>query len=142
MEPKQRSTRVPANREQWSESSKRSLAYDFQSAEYSDLHYLCWRCGTPSVFLAEEQKKAYEIRKAYIWQRRFLCDQCWRERRALEKITRTSSAQWKTEKRTLQRDRKFVVEWKNALEELPKYGARKNGAIIAMLNRLLGIPVS
>jgi hypothetical protein len=129
--------RVPADPEQWSDSSRKSVAYEFGRDEYADIHYLCWRCGVPAVYSAEDQRIDYEVLKAYISQRRYLCTDCWQQRRALEKRIEEHNARWKTDKRNLERDTKFLREWLEDLEALPGYGGRPNKAHIGRLRRLL-----
>lgn len=128
---------VPVDPEKWSESSKRSVIYDFPPKEYGDINYKCWRCEASAVFTAEEQKQAFERRKAYIWQRRYLCGTCFSERQALERNIRRHSAKWEAQKRQLQRDIAFLKEWLQLLEAHPRYGGKRNEANINMLRRLL-----
>src|SRR5882724_11634650 len=74
----------PVNPNHWSEESKRSMIFLSPPARYEDIHYQCMRCARPAVFTAVEQKLAFEGRKAYIWQGRTLCSQCWSERQRIE----------------------------------------------------------
>ena len=57
-----RSRNVVVNAGRWSRSSKQSFSYASPPERYEDIHYSCWRCKTPSVFTAEEQKEAFEVR--------------------------------------------------------------------------------
>lgn len=55
---------VPADPAQWGEKSKRSVAFQFNFVrEYKDIAYKCWRCQTPSIFTAEDQKYTYEEKR-------------------------------------------------------------------------------
>lgn len=134
---KRKTQPVRVEKELWSRSSKQSLAYDFAHKTYKDRSYNCWRCGSPSTFTAEEQKHAYEVRKAYIWQSRVLCATCWTEGQSIANQLRAFAARWKQNKQTLRADREFLVEWLRLLELHPEYGGRKNTATMAMLKRIL-----
>ena len=59
---KQRENSVTADPTQWSDESKRSVAFHFRR-EYSDIPYVCWRCKAACVFTAQDQKYAFEIKK-------------------------------------------------------------------------------
>ncbi|SRR5260370_6793726 len=107
------------------------------SERYRDVHFSCWHCETPSVFTAEQQEQAFAVRQAYIWQRRMLCEICWRIRRDLETRARAYAAKWRVEKSRLMHDKHYLKAWLAALEELPGYAARRNAANIAMLRNLL-----
>lgn len=76
---------VRVDKEQWSRSSKQSLSYDFPKKTYKDTPYKCSLCFADAVFTAEEQKHAFEVRKAYIWQARVLCASCWAEEQTIAK---------------------------------------------------------
>lgn len=134
---KRKAQPVRVEKELWSLSSKQSLAYDFAPKTYKDRSYRCWRCGSTATFTAEEQKRAYEIRKAYIWQARLLCPTCWTEEQNIAQQLRSFAAEWKQKKRTLVTNRSFLAEWLRLLELHPKYRGRRNPATIAMLRRLL-----
>ena len=128
---------VRVDAERWSRSSKQSYSYVSPPRNYEDIHYECWRCNTADVFTAAQQKAAFEVKQAYIWQRRILCQACFSERRRLEQISRAQSKQWREAKNKVARDRRFLEKWLNALEELPGYAARRNTANIAMLKKRL-----
>jgi hypothetical protein len=126
---------VRVDAERWSRSSKQSYSYVSPPRTYEDIHYECWRCGAADVFTAAEQKTAFEVKQAYIWQRRILCQSCFAKRRRLEQISRSHSKRWRESKSEVAKDRAFLEEWLNALEELPKYAARRNTANIAMIKK-------
>jgi hypothetical protein len=130
-------SRVPVDASQWSDKSKRSVIYDIPPTEYVDIQYACWRCGASSTYTAEEQREAFETRKAYIWQQRILCAACWRERQRIERIVRQYRSRWRIEKGMLQRNRDFLVKWLELVDQLPQYGGPRDEAAMAMLRRLI-----
>ena len=132
-----RPTSVPSNPELWSDESKRSYIYQSSIAEYKDIHYECWRCKKASVFTAQEQQTAYEGRKAYIWQKRTLCEECYRARLAIERDLKERSARWKEEKDVLRSDKHFLQSWLASLEEQVRYGARADVGNMSMIQGLL-----
>jgi hypothetical protein len=140
MDRAEKTGRAPVDASKWSEKSKRSEEYHFPPAEYEDLEYKCWRCGAAAIFAAEQQREAFEVRQAYIWQRRILCPGCWKERCRIERAIRGYATRWKEDKRRLRSDAMFLQEWLALLGRAPEYALRKNVAIIAMLRRLLGAP--
>ena len=95
------------------------------------------RCGKSAVFTAADQKVTFESRKAYIWQQRNLCSECFRERKQIEIGIRRCQSRWRDRKRELQGDREFLRQWLSLLEKHPEYGGRKNHAGIIMLRRLV-----
>jgi hypothetical protein len=131
-------TSVPTNPDSWSERSKRSFIFDDAPTEYSDIHYLCWRCQKPTTFSAEAQRQAYEVLKAYIWQRPNLCEDCWRRRTALEKNIRECRREWNENRATLRPDEQFLHQWLSSLEDVIQLGGKRDEANIAMLRRVLG----
>jgi Probable zinc-ribbon domain len=128
---------VLVNKEQWSRSSKQSLAYDFARKTYSNITFKCQQCGADEVFTAEAQKRAYEDKKAYIWQRRVLCASCWKDEQLIAKSLRSYMTKWKLDKQNLKSDAVFLQNWLELLELHPYYGARKNTALIAMVSKCL-----
>jgi hypothetical protein len=133
---------VPCDPEQWSEDSKRSVAYDFAPRPYRDKAYRCWRsgCGARDVFTAAEQKHTFEVRKAHISQQRVLCRACHREWVALEREAREHRRRWAAERQALSRDLGFLRQWLVVLEALPGYNGERDEGNIVMLRRLLGEP--
>lgn len=70
---------VPANPIEWSDSSKRSRGFTEEAGQsYANEYYWCRKCGAPAVFTAEQQRETYEVSKKPIYQRRVLCDPCWK----------------------------------------------------------------
>jgi hypothetical protein len=128
---------VPCDPEQWSEDSKRSVAYTFAPRPYRDKAYLCWRCRAPDVFTAAEQKHTFEVRKANISQSRVLCRACHRERASLEREARECRKRWAAEGSALRHDHEFLRRWLVVLEALPGYNGARDEANIVMLRRLV-----
>lgn len=128
---------VVVNPENWSEASKHSTIYDFPPAEYHDIEYTCFQCEKPSIFTAHAQRKAFEVRKSYIWQRRLLCLNCLQMRSQLERQVKAYDMRWKSERAALAHNVTELTQWLAALKRLPYYGVRRNSARIAMLERLL-----
>jgi hypothetical protein len=131
-----RSHRVQANPSRWSEESRRSLASGYTDY-YRDITYVCIHCDAHAVFTAEEQRKAFEVEKRYIWHRRNLCGECWRERREVERTLQECREMWTKQRSSLQNDRGFLADWLFALELHPQYGGSEDTAHIAMIRRLL-----
>ena len=127
---------VPTNVQEWSEASQRSATYCAPDDEYDDIHYECYHCQRPAVFTAEQQRRAFEVRKVYIWQRRTLCEECFAVRVSLEREVKEFNRRWKVERRALSKEVQALRRWLVVLELLPSYGVRKNTAHIAMLKRL------
>lgn len=132
---------VPANPENWSEASKRSQVYYCNVVEYQDIYYLCCHCQCMATFSAEAQRESFEVRKNYFWQRRKLCEECFKVRVQFECEVKECQRRWKVERPALERDRAVLTRWLQLLEELPRYGAPQNGGQIRMLDKLLAIAV-
>jgi Probable zinc-ribbon domain len=132
-----RPTSVSSNRELWSEESKRSYSYQSSIAEYKDYHYECMHCKQPSIFTAQDQKKTYEVRKAYIWQRRTLCSECFRARVETERDLEARAASWKADRQSLSSDKQFLLQWLAALEKHVSLGGRADTGNMNMLQKLL-----
>ncbi len=130
---------VPCDPECWSEPSKRSVEYTHGMApgRYHDQTYLCWRCRTPDVFTAAEQKHTFEVRKAHRWQHRVLCRACHRERIGLEHEAGECRRRWIADGAALRRDQEFLQRWLVVLQSLPRYGGARDEANIVMLRRLV-----
>jgi hypothetical protein len=70
---------LPANPNEWSKSSKRSRGFSEAAGQsYTNEYYWCRKCGSPAVFTAETQRDTYEVQKKPVYQRRVLCDPCWK----------------------------------------------------------------
>jgi hypothetical protein len=103
---------------------------------YRDIEYQCSRCHRSAIFSAEDQKIAFEVKKASIWQRRHFCPACWSERLEIEGKISRCEAEWKSRKDQLQKDIPFLNGWLALLQLRPSYGASENTSAIAMLRRL------
>jgi len=129
---------IPCDPEQWSEDSKRSVAYEFRPARpYRDKAYVCWRCKAPDVFTAAEQKHTYEVQKANISQQRVLCRACHREWVRLESEAGECRRRWAAERATLRNDLEFLRRWLGVLEALPGYNGATDEANATMVRRLI-----
>jgi hypothetical protein len=130
---------VPCDPEQWSEDSKRSVAYEFAPRPYRDKAYLCWRsrCRAPDVFTAAEQKYTFEALKANISQQRVLCRACHRVWAGLDREAHEYRQQWLNNRAALRRDAEFLRRWLVVLEALPEYHGSRDEGNIVMLRRLV-----
>lgn len=132
---------VPMDATQWSEESKRSYLYCghsySQSDRYGDIHYSCIRCASPAVFTAADQKRSFEVKKNYIWQRRDLCPACHAQWVQLKAKDRACQARWTAERLTLKHDASFMGDWLQVLEALPSYDRRKHSSMRTHLRKLL-----
>lgn len=129
--------KVALNTANWSTQSRRSLAAEFAGTHYQDQPARCRRCDGEFVFTAAQQRQAFEVRKAYIWQQRTLCAACWQQRLALTGELRRLQRQWRAQRASLKRDIAALRRWRELLRQLPFYGCRQDVAQIAMLERLL-----
>lgn len=121
--------KVIIDKNQWSEESKKSYAYDSSCAYYEDIKYPCYACGVSVVFAAEEQKVTYEVKKRYIWQRRTLCPQCYRQLQQLKSQIELYEQKWSGESEANKPHVAYIAEWLACIQMLPKYGKRKNQAV-------------
>ena len=129
--------KVEADSSLWSEESQRSYAAHYTKI-YKDKEYCCWRCQKKSVFTAADQKYTYEVRKAYFWQQRILCEECWKEKNNIIFETKRYENQWAKSKKMLCQDLVFLQNWLNLLLRLEEYVPYKpNIAIKNMLTKLI-----
>ncbi|ALV07510.1 zinc-ribbon domain containing protein [Roseateles depolymerans] len=126
------------DREQWSESSKRSYVYHYQRQHYEDIPYVCRRCRKACVFTGADQKIAFEIKKQYISQRRTLCGDCHAAFVALRDLHRAMELKWAAQKVALSRDLAFMEAWRNVLVLFPEFGSRIGGNMTKRLAVLIG----
>jgi transcription elongation factor Elf1 len=91
-------TPVPVDATQWSEKSRQSLDYTFAPAFYEDKPFTCRACGAESVFTAEQQKREFEVKKAYTWQQHVLCGSCFSKKHELLAENDAFSQRWEHEK--------------------------------------------
>ena len=111
---------VKADTNQWSRQSRQSYAV-YDTKEYVDIEYFCWRCGKPDVFTAEDQRHSFEVKKNYVWQQRILCRPCWAEANGIRKALNARQAQWAKSKASLQKDNSFLSDWLQLLTKLEEY---------------------
>ncbi len=129
---------MKANTSLWSKENKQSFAADYVT-EYTDKKYDCYRCKIKSVFTAAEQKYTYEVKKAYYWQQRILCQQCWKQKHIITNRIDDCEGQWAESKNTLNHDRQFLETWLNLLVEKEEYVSKNpNTSQKIMLMKLLG----
>ncbi|MCE3603833.1 zinc-ribbon domain-containing protein [Massilia sp. P8910] len=82
--PDTRPSTIPADTTRWSAQSQNSVPCQFGwVTHYTDKAYVCRTCGTPCIFTAQDQKYTYEVKKAYIDQKRNLCRPCWNQANAI-----------------------------------------------------------
>lgn len=135
--------RLPIDLTRWSTASRRAMSAVPSPGHYEDIHDDCIACGAPSTFTAEAQKQAFESRQAYIWQRRVLCAACFETRRTCERELRGIRSRWRASRAEIRRDAAMLQRWLDLLCLLPRYGARRDVAVIAMLRKtLLVFPAS
>jgi Probable zinc-ribbon domain len=129
---------VPVDRDQWSESSRRSLDYEFAPPYYEDKPFICRACGGNAVFTAEQQRHEYEVKKAFTWQQHVLCHPCFVKRHEPSAENDAFLRRWTQEKARVKEDALAVRRWIEVLEQLPQCGARQDAARLRMLRKLLG----
>ena len=132
-----RPTTVAANPDLWSDESKRSYSFHY-GATYTDIPYQCRHCRADCVFTAQDQQYTYEVKKASINERRFLCEPCWLESHRIREALRGCEASWAQSKPALKTDREFLIRWLELLQRLETYVPyRADTAKKAMLAKLL-----
>ncbi len=125
------------NRKAWSEESKRSYAYLSNEAYYEDEKYKCNKCGKIAVFSAQEQKRAYEEKKRYIWQKRTLCPSCYSKYKDIKSKMSYFEQNLGSKLKGQSIDSSIIKEWLNILKELPSYGKPLDSAKVAMFEKML-----
>jgi hypothetical protein len=125
------------NRNAWSEESKCSYAYLSNEAYYEDEKYKCYKCGKMAVFSAQEQKKAYEEDKRYIWQKRTLCPSCYLTYKNIKTKISYFEKQIGSKLKGRSIDSSVIIEWHSMLKELPTYGKPLDKAKLALLEKML-----
>lgn len=126
------------NKEKWSESSKRSYAYNRSTkTHYEDFEYFCLKCKCHSIFSADDQKIEYEERQRFIWYKKTLCAICQSQIEILREKNRQFQERWNTNKNILRCDRQFLCDWLLVLEDIPTYGKKSHRDLIATLRGLI-----
>jgi hypothetical protein len=115
-----RSEVVAADPSLWSEQSQRSVSVGW-TKEYRDIKYQCWRCSSPAVFTARDQKRTFEVKKAPIDQRRILCDKCWHQSLEIRRELADCAERWVDSKANLANDKAFLARWLGLLELLEEF---------------------
>lgn len=128
---------VPTSPEHWSDSSKQSYAYQSPPREYSDRNYTCRHCRKAAVFTGQEQREAYEVRKAYIWQARVLCAECFATRMQIEAELLACAHRWQTARAKCNADTPFLRRWHGLLQQHVDYGGSRDEGNTHMLLALL-----
>ncbi|WP_338844603.1 zinc-ribbon domain containing protein [Massilia sp. W12] len=134
---KQRSNVALAEPRLWSNKSQQSVQAIW-AKEYRDIHYHCSKCHAAAVFSAQDQKHSYEIKKAYIDQKRRLCHDCWLESLRIKQALQDYANKWHTQKNVLRTDENFLQAWLDLVLLHKLYLSRKEDtARINMIKRLL-----
>jgi hypothetical protein len=128
---------VKADPTKYSKQSLQSYGAEL-TKEYADIEYNCWRCKKADVFSAEDQKRSFEVKKNYIWQRRILCRDCWMEMNRIKKDLESRQKRWTASRATLQKNVEFLSQWLEGLTKLEEYVPyRRDTAKKNMLKKLL-----
>lgn len=133
----QRKMKVPLNRDEYSEQSKRSIGHEFLGAEYKDIKYKCAKCKKKALFTAIEQKQAFEVRKEYMWIRRTLCTPCWREMREVKAKLQVMEQYYCDNNEQALTSKDFLADWLALLELYPQYGKKGNPRRIEFVKKYL-----
>ena len=128
---------IPLNKEQYSESSKRSVGHEYLGKYYEDIHYKCSKCKKPAVFLAEEQKHFYEVEKRYMWSDRKMCSECWFQYSNLKNELKSKEALYAENKKEAVKNREFLEERLGLLNEYIKFGKKGNPSRIKFIQKVL-----
>ena len=129
-------TAVAADPNQWSEQSKRSVAFHFKQ-KYVDKPYECWRCGVACVFTACDQKYTFEVKKAIIDQRRKFCAACWSACHRLHAVLAEHDGRWVADKSNLRHNSAFLCAWLDLLVRFKQFEPHKQD--VAKMNMLRGL---
>ena len=127
------------NKNAYSEESKRSVGHEFLGEYYEDIKYNCSKCKEIAIFLASEQKKAYEVRKEYMWVKRQLCDNCWKEMRSIKAELYRIESEYCKNKAISLASKVILTEWLELLELYPKFGKKANSARIIFVKKHLNL---
>ena len=127
-------TRLPVDRNRWSESSQRTYA---TIQFYEDIAWTCRGCGQSDVFTAQEQKQAFEVEQIYIYWHPCLCEACSHKKQSTAENMRRYETHWKANKQELRHDLAFLKQWVVLLETYAQLSGRKNDDLIQMLRTLI-----
>lgn len=126
---------VPMDKESWSESSKNSFSYESCQGNYENIQYRCFKCKRDTVFTAKQQKQDYELKKAYIWQKRTLCEECYVALRALKQRITEFEGLWAQENESTKDSAPYIKDWVSCMELMPSYGKPLNQGMVASLTK-------
>lgn len=130
---------VPLNKEAYSESSKRSVGFEFLGEFYEDIRYQCEKCTKSTVFTAAEQKETYEVKRRYMWQQRFLCNECHGEMVDIKIELQEVEKYYCSNKKQSLQDREFLLNWLRLLNEYPTYWKNGNPSRVTFVKKALGL---
>ncbi len=125
------------NKDAYSDSSKKSIGFEFLDDYYEDVKYRCKKCYKQDVFTAEEQKITFEVKKAYMWQQRFLCNLCYQEMSSIKNELNKIDSDYLENKEAVVGNEELLKRWLYLLKEYPKYWQKENTAKIAFVKKAL-----
>ena len=131
---------IPLDRDNYSESSKRSVGFEYLGGFYASINYRCKKCYQSAIFTAIEQKESFEIKKKYMWQKRLLCNKCHKEMYLVKKELLDIYSSYCCNKKTLLMDEVFLSRWLLLLNEYPKYAQKGNPSRVKFVTKALNIP--
>ena len=131
--------KIPLNRDEYSDESKRSLGHEYLGDEYKDIKYKCAKCEKKALFTASEQKQAFEVRKEYMWIKRTLCTPCWREMRKIKSKLQAMELHYCENKEQSLNSKDFLTSWLTLLVLHPQYGKTANPARIVFVKKYLAM---
>jgi|GEM_PF-2373764 len=126
---------IKADPSLWSKESQCSEAFHYMEI-YEDEAYDCWKCGEKGIFTAIDQKYTFEVRKMYFWQKRILCQACYKQKTAITHNIQKCEKKWKAAKKTLKHDSEFLQRWLNFLISQEEYDRKKPNAAIKNMLRI------
>ncbi|MCQ8876884.1 zinc-ribbon domain containing protein [Pseudoalteromonas shioyasakiensis] len=129
--------KVPLNKNAYSQQSKRSVGHEFLAAYYEDIKYVCIKCNSEAVFLAQDQKQAYEVRKEYMWAERKLCNSCWKQMRAIKAKLVSVELEYCANKAERLLNEAFLTQWLDLLVLYPQFGKKANPARVEFVKKHL-----
>lgn len=132
-------TKVRLNKSAYSESSKKSIGFEYLGEFYEDISYWCKKCGKSTVYTAQDQKITFEVKKQYMWQQRFLCDSCYKEMTLLKNTLFEMEQYYCNNKEQALKDEVFLRKWLGLLNEYPRYWKKANHSRIIFVRKALGL---
>ncbi len=126
---------VSMDKESWSESSKNSFSYESCQGHYENIQYRCFKCKREAVYTAKQQKQDYEVKKAYIWQKRALCEGCYVALHALKQRLAEFEGLWAKENESTKDSASYIKDWVSCMELMPSYGKPINQGMVASLTK-------